>query len=57
MNVYLKAQQNKIAIPKTARAKARGQKYSSVPNRRACTFINFEEKIHPVRSYFGLHVY
>ena len=26
MNVSLKAQQNKIAIPKTARAKARGQK-------------------------------
>ena len=32
-------------------------KYSSVPNRRACTFINFEKKIPPVRPYFGLHVY
>ena len=31
--------------------------YSSVPNRRACRFINFEEKIHPARLYFGLHVY
>ena len=31
--------------------------YSSVPNRRACTIINFEKKIHPARSYFGLHVY
>ena len=31
--------------------------YSSVPNRRACTFINFEKKIHPARSYFSLHVY
>ena len=31
--------------------------YSSVPNRRACTFINFEKKIPPARSYFGLHVY
>ena len=31
--------------------------YSSVPNRRACTFIDFEKKIPPARSYFGLHVY
>ena len=31
--------------------------YSSVPNRHACTFINFEKKIHPAWSYFGLHVY
>ena len=31
--------------------------YSSVPNRRACTFINFEEKIPPALPYFGLHVY
>ena len=31
--------------------------YSSVPNRRACTFINFERKIPPARSYFGLHDY
>ena len=31
--------------------------YSSVPNTRACTFINFEKKIPPVRPYFGLHVY
>ena len=31
--------------------------YSSVPNRRACMFINFEKKIHPIRPYFGLHVY
>ena len=31
--------------------------YSCVPNRRACTFINFEKKIPPVRPYFGLHVY
>ena len=33
------------------------RKYSSVPNRRACTFINFEKKIPPIRPYFGLHVY
>ena len=32
-------------------------KYSSVPNRRACMFINFEKKIPPARPYFGLHVY
>ena len=32
-------------------------KYSSVPNRRACTFINFEKKFPPARPYFGLHVY
>ena len=32
-------------------------KYSSVPNSSACTFINFEKKIHPARSYLGLHVY
>ena len=31
--------------------------YSSVPNRGACTFINFEKKFPPARSYFGLHVY
>ena len=31
--------------------------YSSVPNRRACTFINFEKKIPPARPYFALHVY
>ena len=31
--------------------------YSSVPNRRACTFIDFEEKIPPARPYFGLHVF
>ena len=31
--------------------------YSSVPNRRACTFINFEEKIPPARPYLALHVY
>ena len=31
--------------------------YSSVPNSSACTFINFEKKIHPARSYLGLHVY
>ena len=30
--------------------------YSSVPNRRACTFINFEKKFPPARPYFGLHV-
>ena len=30
--------------------------YSSVPNSSACTFINFEGKIHLSRSYFGLHV-
>ena len=33
------------------------RKYSSVPNRRACTFINFEKKIPPIRPYFGLHIY
>ena len=26
--------------------------YSSVPNRRACTFINFEKKIPPCRALF-----
>ena len=31
--------------------------YSSVPNRRACTFINFEKKFPPARPYLGLHVY
>ena len=31
--------------------------YSSVPNRRACMFINFDKKFPPARSYFGLHVY
>ena len=31
--------------------------YCSVPKRRACTFINFEKKIPPASSYFGLHVY
>ena len=34
-----------------------GTQYSSVPNSSACTFINFEEKIHPARPYLGLHVY
>ena len=28
-----------------------------VPNRRACTFINFEKKIPPLWPYLGLHVY
>ena len=31
--------------------------YSSVPNRSACTFINFEKKFPPAQPYFGLHVY
>ena len=31
--------------------------YSGVPNRRACTFINFEEKFPPAQPYLGLHVY
>ena len=31
--------------------------YSSVPNRRACTFIDFEKKNSPARPYFALHVY
>ena len=31
--------------------------YSSVPNRRACTFINFEKKFPSAWSYFGLHIY
>ena len=31
--------------------------YSSVPNRRACTFNNFEQKFPPARPYLGLHVY
>ena len=30
--------------------------YSSVRNRRACTFINFEKKIPPAWPYLGLHV-
>ena len=33
------------------------REYSSVPNRRACMFINFEQKIPPARPYLGLHVY
>lgn len=33
------------------------QQYSSVSNRSGCTIFNFKEKIHPARSYFGLHVY
>ena len=32
-------------------------KYSSVPNRRACTFINSEKTFPPACSYFGLHIY
>ena len=28
-----------------------------VPNRRACTFIDFDKKIPPARPYFVLHVY
>ena len=31
--------------------------YSSVPNKRACTFINFEKKFPPAQPYLGLHVY
>ena len=31
--------------------------YSTVPNRRACTFINFDKKFSPAQPYFGLHVY
>ena len=31
--------------------------YSSVPNRHACTFINFEKKIPIAQPYLGLHVY
>ena len=31
--------------------------YSSVPNRHAYTFINFEKKHSPARPYFGLHIY
>ena len=34
----------------------RNSKYSSVPNRRACTFINFEEKFPPAWPYLALHV-
>ena len=30
--------------------------YSSVPNRGAGTFINFEEKSPPAQFYFGLHI-
>ena len=30
---------------------------SSIPNRRACTFIDFEKKSPPAWSYSGLHVY
>ena len=32
-------------------------RYSSLPNRSAGRFINFEEKFPPVQSYFGLHFY
>ena len=32
-------------------------KYSSVLNRRACTFINFKKQFPPARPYFGLHIY
>ena len=31
--------------------------YSSILNRRACTFINFEKKFPPAWPYFGLQVY
>ena len=31
--------------------------YSSVPNRCACMFINFEKKIPPSWYYLGLHIY
>ena len=31
-------------------------RYSSVLNRCACTFIDFEKKIPPARPYLGLHV-
>ena len=31
--------------------------YSSVLNRLACTFIDFEKKFPPAQPYFGLHVY
>ena len=45
----------KIKWPKKVFKKA--SLYSSVPNRRACTFINFEEKFPPARPYLGLHDY
>ena len=32
-------------------------KHTSVPNRRACSFISSKKKIPPSRPYFGLHVY
>ena len=31
-------------------------KYSSVPNRSACTFITFEDEFPPAGSYFGLDI-
>ena len=31
--------------------------YSSVPDRSANMFINFEETFSPAQSYFGLHIY
>ena len=30
-----------------------GSRYSAHPNRRTCTVIYFEQKVHPIRSYFG----
>ena len=42
---------------KTWNGKIGPHAYSSVPNRRACTFNIFEKKIPPAWSYLGLHVY
>ena len=46
-------------ISKTWWTKTREVKpnYSSVPNRCACMFINFEKKFPPAWPYFGLQVY
>ena len=44
-------------VPFTKPLQHRQMKYSSVPNRCACMFIDFEKKIPPARSYLGLHVY
>ena len=53
-----KAGEQKTEGQKTERQKAEEQKaYSSVPNNRTCTLINFWENFSPGRSYWNLHVY
>ena len=44
-------------VQKLIAKKSAKPNYSSVPNRSARIFINFEDKFPTARSYFGLHVY